>query len=373
MDILFASEALLPAVGGAERTMLEWADGLRRRGHTVRTVCLAPAPRPAPERYWRWRSRQREQLGSLAAAAIAERAPEVVVAQLHGAPTALAAATRAGIPGVLAIPSYEALCKVAFVPGSDCPPDGDCVSCPAAARLAPAERAALAAGRSAHDATLSTVQALVTPSAAMARTVRQWTGREATVVWPVGPELPAWAETSPHGRVVCAAARWSAHKGAALLPALVAAARTTRHHGARVVHVTEAGLGANEREAIGARGGTLIATAPIGELVAGASLVLVPSQWEEPFGRIAWEALARGVPVLASDAGGLAECVPAAMRVSRRDRPPAWASAIDRLLCDPDAWRSAAAAARPHAATLLKPPPLDRLEQLLTAAAETHG
>jgi glycosyltransferase involved in cell wall biosynthesis len=45
------------------------------------------------------------------------------------------------------------------------------------------------------------------------------------------------------------------------------------------------------------------------ELLAPSRIVLVPSQWPEPFGRIAVEALANRVPVLASRAGGLGEIV----------------------------------------------------------------
>lgn len=40
-----------------------------------------------------------------------------------------------------------------------------------------------------------------------------------------------------------------------------------------------------------------------------AKLVVVPSRWEEPFGRVALEALSYGVPVVASSQGGLPEIV----------------------------------------------------------------
>ncbi len=39
----------MPAVGGAERFMVEALDALQER-HSVQAVYLAPAPRP--ERYW---------------------------------------------------------------------------------------------------------------------------------------------------------------------------------------------------------------------------------------------------------------------------------------------------------------------------------
>ena len=40
-----------------------------------------------------------------------------------------------------------------------------------------------------------------------------------------------------------------------------------------------------------------------------ALVVIVPSRWQEPFGRVALEALMLGTPVIASRRGGLAEIV----------------------------------------------------------------
>ncbi len=45
------------------------------------------------------------------------------------------------------------------------------------------------------------------------------------------------------------------------------------------------------------------------EFIAGASLVIVPSVWEEPFGRVALEAQMLGVPVVSTNRGGLPEIV----------------------------------------------------------------
>lgn len=47
----------------------------------------------------------------------------------------------------------------------------------------------------------------------------------------------------------------------------------------------------------------------IGEQIAAARAVLVPSVWDEPFGRTAAEALAHGRPVITTGTGGLAEIV----------------------------------------------------------------
>lgn len=365
MDLLFASDVLKLPGGGAERAMLEWVDGLRARWHGVRAVSLAPAERPPAERYWRWRASHRTQLEGLVAATIAERRPDVVVAQLHGAPGAQRAAARAGIPTVLVLPSYELLCKLAFDVDSDCPRDGDCRTCPATLRLSPEERSALVASRQANARALADAAELVVPSHVVARAVEGWIGRAATVVYPVGPPPSGLAGASWEGPMVCVAARWSPAKGVDLLPALAAAGAG---HG-RQVRVTENGLDVKRREALRAAGAVLVPTGPIDEILAGASLVLVPSQWEEPFGRVAWEAHARGIPVLASAAGGLAEQVPPDMLLSPRDDASAWTAAIDRLLGDERVWRTAASRARGQAEAIVSPPPLDVLERLLEKAA----
>jgi glycosyltransferase involved in cell wall biosynthesis len=68
---------------------------------------------------------------------------------------------------------------------------------------------------------------------------------------------------------------------------------------------------------------------------AGAAVVLVPSRWEEPCPYAALDALAAGVPVLASDRGGLPELV-GSEAVLAPDDVSAWSRALDRL------WRSPA-------------------------------
>jgi glycosyltransferase involved in cell wall biosynthesis len=65
-------------------------------------------------------------------------------------------------------------------------------------------------------------------------------------------------------------------------------------------------------------------------LRSAAAVVLVPSRWDEPFGYVALEALAAGVPVLASARGALPEVVGAEGVVSGD-----WAAALGSLWRDP--------------------------------------
>jgi glycosyltransferase involved in cell wall biosynthesis len=62
-----------------------------------------------------------------------------------------------------------------------------------------------------------------------------------------------------------------------------------------------------------------------------AALVVVPSNWEEPFGRVAIESLAVGTPVLSSNRGALPEVVgDAGLSLALSDEDE-WGRAIERL------------------------------------------
>jgi glycosyltransferase involved in cell wall biosynthesis len=72
----------------------------------------------------------------------------------------------------------------------------------------------------------------------------------------------------------------------------------------------------------------------LARLRAGAALVLAPSRWEEPCPYSVLDALAAGLPVLASDRGGLPELVGAEGTVAAED-PAAWTAALAALWRDP--------------------------------------
>ena len=82
--------------------------------------------------------------------------------------------------------------------------------------------------------------------------------------------------------------------------------------------------------------------APAVQLLGDAALLLVPSQLAESFGRLAFEGLAAGVPVLAAARGGLTEFVPEGQLVAPADEPNAWVTAI-RGLMSKGRWHSARA------------------------------
>ncbi len=313
--------------------MVEALGAVRER-HVVRVVQLDPMPRPDP--YWEGRRRRREEVGRRVVAAVAEQRPDVVVTQLHAAPAVIPAADAAGVPSVLVLPSYESLCKHAFDAGTECRPETLCRGCPAALALPESERRELAGSRVAHEASLASVSALVAPSRFVAAACLDWCGREATVVHPVAAP-PGDAEARPDGPVVALASRWTRNKGAEIVAAL-----------------------GDVRSAEGDE--------PVGSVLAGAGILVVPSQSPEPFARVAFEGMAAGVPTLASAIGGLPELVPAEQLVVDYADPAAWRAAIAELR-EPRRWLAARECGLNAARTARRQAPLRRFEELLLATA----
>ena len=219
--------------------------------------------------------------------------------QLHSAPAVIATAAAAGVPSVLLLPSYESLCQLAFDAGSECHPETRCRGCPALEGLPASERAELARSRDEHEASLAAASAIVAPSRFVADACFGWSRRRAVVVSPVGAPPPD-AEARPDGPLIALASRWTRNKGAELLAEL------------GEVHSTEGDQ-------------------PLDRVLKGAGILVVPSQSPEPFSRVAFEAMAAGVPTIASATGGLAELVPVEQLVEDFQSPGAWRAAIGEL------------------------------------------
>jgi len=289
---------------------------------------------------------------------------DVVASTLHAGPGAVAAAADAGVPAVLFLHSYEPLCKYAFDAGARCDPASGCVGCPSSAALTPAERAELAGSRREHEQSLAAAAALVATSATVAAACEEWTGRRPVVAAGVAHE-PAPVRADARGHVLLAAARWTPNKGSDLLEPLTDALRP------RPLAVTEAGLGPELASRLAARPHVrVVPNAPIADLLDGAAVLLVPSQWSEPFGRVAFEGLAAGVPTLAAGVGGLTEFVPAEQLVIPADRPERWRDALESL-AHPGAWEAARERGMAAARRVLATDPIGRIEAVLAQAAAT--
>jgi glycosyltransferase involved in cell wall biosynthesis len=378
LEIVFAARRLLPAFGGGERYVLELLERLALRNR-VRAIWLQderaqgaaitalPAgiegtelPRVLDTNPTRRRRRRETSLLRALRAAFATRPFDIVVGQV-GAEVAIATVSRElGVPGVLLLPAYDSLCRQAFVPGNGCRPSTGCLGC--SLDGLPVSRRRLAAERAARVSSLHQVDVLVAPSAAAADVYAEWTGLRPAVVAPVcGAAGPVAAD--PSGHLLLAVSSWSPEKGQALLEPLARALPDRR------VVVSRRFLPAALARRLRALGNVeLVPHAPIAELMEGAALTLVPSQWPEPFGRVAFESMSAGVPVLASATGGLVELVPRPQLVDPPASVDAWVAAIRRLESR-DRWEAARRRGARAAKAILATDPPGRFERLLLDAA----
>jgi glycosyltransferase involved in cell wall biosynthesis len=97
-------------------------------------------------------------------------------------------------------------------------------------------------------------------------------------------------------------------------------------------------------------------TEDIGSALAAVDVLLVPS-WEEPFGRVVAEAMAAGVPVVATGRGGPAEQIENGVTgfLVEPRRPELWVEPISRLLDDRELRARIAERARAYATDSLDP------------------
>ncbi len=121
----------------------------------------------------------------------------------------------------------------------------------------------------------------------------------------------------------------------------------------------------------------------IDELFKGTRVLLAPSLWPEAFGYVVTEAMLRGIPVIASDSGGLAEAKlgvdyvvpvrPAAWRDGRYLSPEQdigpWSAALNTLLSDAETYRRCSEDSRRAALEFASQARVETFESYLHACA----
>ena len=116
-----------------------------------------------------------------------------------------------------------------------------------------------------------------------------------------------------------------------------------------------------------------VAAAAVADHLAAARAVVVPSVWDEPFGRVAAEAMAYGRPVITTGRGGLTEVVGDASGWITGTDPAALASAIDEAADDDDLVAARGAAGRARHARLFSPEATTAALLDIYGAAIAHG
>ncbi len=231
---------------------------------------------------------------------------------------------------------------------------------------------------------LRRTDAVVAVSRYVAEYVRRWSGLEA-VALPISLLEPGpWEALGRFDNEFVTMVNPCAVKGISIFLALADALPRIRFAAVPTWGATAADL-----EALGRRPNVTILppAADIGRILVRSRTVLVPSLWAEARCRIAVEAMLHGVPVLASNVGGLPEAmmgidyllpVRPIERYQRRvdeklvpvpevpeqDITP-WRAALEELLGDPERWAGLARASREAALAYAAGLSVEPFEQLL--------
>jgi len=263
---------------------------------------------------------------------------------------ALEAARAAGARVVLHLHNYRLVCAVGtcFTRGEDCTRCHGSNTLPGvrlACRGPRVESAVYGAGLALHQRRLAAAaDAFVVPSAFALGRLRDLgapLGDRARTVYSVQREL-AHGSAAAAGTYALVAARLAPEKGVDV------AIEACRRAGVPLVVAGDGPQAAELRaRAAGAdvRFEGRVDPARLSELRRGAALALVPSRYAEIFPLAAAEAMAAGLPTIASRAGGLVELVPEPELVTPGD-PGALAERIEARFGDGDAGERALTAVR---------------------------
>lgn len=306
--ILFIGDYLYPTIGGAEKSMLTILADLASDGHHCFAICSGEKPTVTVANIAITYSTQTAQIEQL----LTQIKPDLILTQLNIAEHAVALAKKHHIPSLLFIRSIEYFCATPMEFDS-C--DKDCNHC----SIHPYNRTI----RQRYSTMIADADHVICNSQFMSQLTRDFYGRENTVIYP--PVILAEHCAVHNTKTFITLCKPELYKGSEIFFAI---ARELPQY--RFLTV---GKGSSVQLP------NLISYQQTDPLLffGHTRLLLVPSILPEAFGRIALEAMANGIPVIASNRGGLPEIIgESGILIDDYKNSSVWSNAVATLLEDPD-------------------------------------
>lgn len=321
MNILWTTEQYWKNDGGGMISSNILVNQLKIMGHDVKVESIEDHAITAPVPFYIRRHLSIKRYVRRLRRVIDRTSPDVIVTQGNIYPWVLDEATRRGIPSTVFIRDYHYACPTAY--HGDCP--GSCIRCFNLSMLLQAPIIHLHQNRKFRS--LDVADLVLVNSQFMQHHIFSSRGINAKVVYPPVDDGHVPKKWDPKYVLFMGNGAW---KGIDRVLGLA-----TRHpqfdflvcgeqHPSKVLRMSL--LPNLEYRAWSTRDSAF----------SGARVVLTPSTWSEPFGRVPIEAGRVGIPTISSDKGGLREAVGYGGMIADDDED--WSKCLERMMTNDYDW-----------------------------------